>query len=254
MISNKLAQRSGYMLVARVIFSLATCSVLAAQDHPFSAGEKLVYNAGFRLLSVGTTTMELTGPDTTWADTTYHVLSRVQTFPIFNRLYKINDRVDLWLDHRSLELRRMKRNINEGKFHRRDSARVDVQAGLIYTRKGTLELTGTVLDPIGAIYYFRTLELTLGDRVQITLFDGRRVRPIAVEVSKIVSIKVPAGTFECLLLVPSPLDDRPMTKVNGFLRLWLTNDAARIPVRVEQQTKYGTMVLRMTEYYRESPE
>ncbi|MEE9466561.1 MAG: DUF3108 domain-containing protein [Candidatus Neomarinimicrobiota bacterium] len=239
------------MRAFRWILLPAICSILAAQDHPFSIGEKLVYNAGFRLLSVGTTIMELTGPDTIGADTTYHVLSRVQTFPVFNRLYRINDRVDLWLDRRSLELRRMKRNINEGRFHRRDSARVDVQAGLIYTRTGTLELSGTVLDPIGAIYYFRTLELNLGDRVQITLFDGRRLRPVAVEVSKIVSIKVPAGRFECLLLVPSSLDDRPMTKVNGFLRLWLTNDAARIPVRVEQRTKYGTMVLKMTEYYQE---
>ncbi|MCH7940348.1 MAG: DUF3108 domain-containing protein, partial [Candidatus Marinimicrobia bacterium] len=95
---------------------------------------------------------------------------------------------------------------------------------------------------------FRSLALELGDRVEITIFDGKRLRDIAVLASKITTIKVPAGELECLLLVPSPLDDRPMTKVGGFLRLWLTNDAARIPARVEQQTNFGTMVLKLAKY------
>ncbi len=233
------------MTPTRHILLLLVCGALWAQDHPFKVGEKLEYQAGFRLLSVGTTTMEITGLDSSGPDTTLMVVSQVRTFPVFNRLYRIDDRVDLWLDHRSLELRRVRRNINEGRYHRRDSARVDIQAGLIYTRKDTLEFEGPVLDPIGAIYYFRSLALELGDRVEITIFDGKRLRTIAVLASEITTIKVPAGELECLLLIPSPLDDRPMTKVGGFLRLWLTNDAARIPARVEQQTNFGTMVLKL---------
>lgn len=233
------------MTPTRHILLLLVCGALWAQDHPFSVGEKLEYTAGFRLLSVGTMTMEITGLDSSGPDTTLMVVSRVRTFPVFNRLYRIDDRVDLWLDYRSLELRRVRRNINEGRYHRRDSARVDIQAGLIYTRKDTLEFEGPVLDPIGAIYYFRSLALELGDRVEITIFDGKRLRTIAVLASEITTIKVPAGELECLLLIPSPLDDRPMTKVDGFLRLWLTNDAARIPARVEQQTNFGTMVLKL---------
>ncbi len=230
------------------ILLLLVFGALWAQDHPFKVGEQLEYQAGFRLLSVGTTTMEITGVDSSGPDTTYKVLSRVRTFPIFDRLYRIDDRVDLWLDHRSLELRRVRRNINEGRYHRRDSARVDILGGRIYTPKDTISFEGPVLDPIGAIYYFRSLALELGDRVEITIFDGKRLRTIAVQASEITIIKVPAGELECLLLIPSPLDDRPMTKVGGFLRLWLTNDAARIPARVEQQTSFGTMVLKLVKY------
>ncbi len=236
------------MTTPRHILLLLVFGALWAQDHPFKVGEQLEYQAGFRLLSVGTTTMEITGLDSSGPDTTYKVLSQVRTFPVFDRLYRIDDQVDLWLDHRSLELRRVRRNINEGRYHRRDSARVDILNGRIYTRKDTLSIEGPVLDPIGAIYYFRSLGLELGDRVEITIFDGKRLRTIAVLASEITTIKVPAGELECLLLIPSPLDDRPMTKVGGFLRLWLTNDAARIPARVEQQTNFGTMVLKLVKY------
>ncbi len=248
MIRYKFSRCPGYMQAVRVMISLASISTPAAQEHPFNIGEKLEYQAGFRLLTVGTMTMEITGLDNSGPDTTLMVVSRSRTFPVFNRLYRIDDRVDLWLDHESLELRRVRRNLNEGRFHRRDSARVDIQAGLIYTRKDTLNIEGPVLDPIGAIYYFRSLALELGDRVEITIFDGKRLRAIAVVASEITTIKVPAGELECLLLIPSPLDDRPMTKVGGFLRLWLTNDAARIPARVEQQTNFGTMVLKLVKY------
>ncbi len=84
--------------------------------------------------------MEITGLDSSGPDTTLMVVSRVRTFPVFDRLYRIDDRVDLWLDHRSLELRRVRRNINEGRYHRRDSARVDILNGRIYTRKDTINL------------------------------------------------------------------------------------------------------------------
>ena len=236
------------MTTPRQILLLLACGALWAQDHPFKVGEQLEYQAGFRLLSVGTMTLEITGLDSSGPDTTLMIVSQVRTLPVFDPLYRIDDRVDLWLDHRSLELRRVRRNINEGRYHRRDSARVDIRSGLIYTAKDTINIEGPVLDPIGAIYYFRSLALELGDRVEITIFDGKRLRAIAVVAREITTIKVPAGELECLLLVPSPLDDRPMTKVGGFLRLWLTNDAARIPARVEQQTKFGTMVLKLAKY------
>ncbi len=228
---------------------LMLCCVvpLAGQTHPFSWGEQLVYAAGFRLFSVGTTTMEVLTPDSLSRDTTLHIVSQVKTKPLFNRLYRIDDRVDLWLDPQSLELRGMLRNINEGRYHRRDTALVDPQAGLIFAGTDTLTAEGPVFDPIGAIYYLRSQPLNLGDTFDLSIFDGRRLRPMAITVTGPVSIKVPAGEFDCLVLSPTSLDDQPTTKVGGFLKLWLATDERRTPVRVEQKTSFGTMVLRLAE-------
>lgn len=228
---------------------LILCCVLplVGQTHPFSRGEQLVYAAGFRLFTVGTTTMEVMTPDSLSRDTALHIVSQVKTKPLFNRLYRIDDRVDLWLDHQSLQLLAMRRNINEGKYHRRDTAFVDPQAGLVFAGTDTLTAEGPVFDPIGAIYYLRSQPLNLGDTFELSIFDGRRLRPMTITVTGPVSIKVPAGEFDCLVLSPTPLDDQPTTKVGGFLKLWLALDERRTPVRVEQRTNFGTMVLKLVE-------
>jgi len=232
----------------RLLFlAIGLAGCLQGQTHPFQAGETLIYNAGFRLFSAGKTIMEVTAGDTTGKDTALRIISHTETAPFFDRLYRIRDRVELWLDPATLELLRMERDIHEGRYKRQDTTTVDRRAGLIYTRKDTLAVEGPVFDPIGAVYYLRRLPLAIGDNIRLSIFDGKRLRKVAIAVRGKKQIQVPAGTFECLVLKPEPLDRRRLTKVEGLLHLWLATDAARTPVRLEQKTGFGTMVLRLVE-------
>ena len=225
-------------------------TTLWSQDAPFTVGERLVYSAGFRLFDAGTTTMEVAAWDTTDLDTMIHIISVTKTTPFFDRFFRIRDRVEIWLNYQSLELRSMRRDIHEGRYHRQDTITVDRAAGLIYARRDTHAVSGPVFDPIGAIYYLRGLSLEVGDEVQLTIFDGRHLRPVTITAAGRRTMRVPAGEFECLLLEPVPLDDRRLTKVDGILRLWLATDDRRTPVRVEQRTSFGTMILRLREIRR----
>lgn len=233
--------RMGLCLGATVL--MLTC--LWGQTRPFAVGERLEYTTGFRLLSVGYTTIEITGEETVNGDTTLRIVSRTRTDSFFDRLYYIRDDVVLWVDAQSLELRRMERDINEGRYHLQDTARVDTRAGTILTRTDTIALEPPVFGAIGAVYYLRTLPLQQGDRFPLSIFDGRKIRRIGITVDRQETIQVPAGEFSCLVLTPTPLDDQPLTKVQGLLKVWLTADERRLPVRIEQQSKYGTMVLRL---------
>ena len=220
---------------------------LPGQTHPFPPRETLVYTAGFRLFPAGKTTMEVVAGEANRPDSALRITSRTETAPFFDHIYRIRDRVELWLDPGTLELRRMVRDIREGRYVRRDTTIVDRQAGLIYARKDTLAVEGPVFDPIGAIYYLRSLPLAVGDEVRLSIFDGRYLREVAITVSGKEVIRVPAGEFESLVLKPSPLDRRRLTKVNGLLQLWLATDERRTPVRLEQKTSLGTMVLKLVE-------
>ncbi|UCH63014.1 MAG: DUF3108 domain-containing protein [Fidelibacterota bacterium] len=223
---------------------LACFSATWGQDLPFKVGETLIYTTGFRLFSAGTSTMEIVKQD---EDSVLHIVSQVRTGDFFDHLYRIRDRIDLWLDSRTLELRHMLRDIYEGGYERRDTTYVDREAGLIYARRDTLTVAEPVFDPIGAIYYFRTLPLAIDDEVHLAIFDGRRLRKIAITVSGVELIKVPAGEFECLVLKPTPLDNKRLTSADGILHLWLTDDQRRIPVRIEQKASFGTIVLKLAE-------
>ncbi len=227
--------------MSRLLPLLALAGGLFGQDYSFEAGERLTYVAGFRLFAVGTTTMEVTSNDTAGQPGLLHVLSRTETEPFFDRIYPIRDRIDVWLDKGTLELRRMERHIHEGRFRRADTTTVDPQRSTIITRRDTLLEGGPVFDPVGAIYYLRSLTLAVGDEVTLSIYDGRRLKRVAIRVWGEETLSVPAGEFQCLVLRPVPLDENQLAKMDGLMHLWLANDEVHTPVRLEQQTRFGTL-------------
>ncbi len=227
--------------MSRLLILAALAGCLYGQDRSYEAGERLVYTAGFRLFAVGTTTMEVSSHDTAGRPGLLHVISRTKTEPFFDRIYRIRDRIDIWLDKGSLELRRMERDIHEGRFRRADTTTVDPLRSIIVTRQDTLRVSCPVFDPVGAIYYLRGLTLAVGDEVTLNIYDGRRLKRVAIRAWGEETLSVPAGEFQCLVLRPVPLDDKQLTKVDGLMHLWLANDEVHTPVRLEQQTRFGTL-------------
>lgn len=205
-------------------------------------GETITYATGFRLFSAGTSTLEVTNDE---EDTLLHIISQVRTSSFFDHIYRVRDRIDLWLDPATLELRRMHRDIHEGKYERKDTTVVDRKAGLIFARRDTLAVDGPVYDPIGVIYYLRSLPLYTGDKIDLSIFDGRRLQSITITVTGSERLEVPAGEFQCLVLKPETREDQQLTKVDGLLNLWLSQDSDRIPVQLEQRSNIGTMVLKL---------
>ena len=225
---------------------LILTTTLSAQG--FKAGERLVYRAGFRLIAAGETVMEVSNDTLSDGSSALRVSSMTRTDPMIDPIYKIRDRIDVLLDPATVELRQMARDLNEGRYHRKDTSRVDAISRHLYARGDTTVLDGPIFDPIGAIYHLRKRELTVGDTVHMMIFDGRRLRSIAIRVSGPIIKKVPAGTFECLALLPTSTDNTKLTKHGDFLRIWLSNDDRRIPIRVEQRANFGLLVLRLAEY------
>jgi len=223
---------------------LAGFTAVWGQDQPFKTGETLIYATGFRLFSAGTSTMEIVAQE---GDSSLHIVSQVRTNDFFDHLYRIRDRIDLWLDSSTLELRHMRRDIHEGRYARRDTTTVNRETGFSHARDDTLTVAEPVFDPIGVIYYLRSLPLAIGDEIPLAIFDGRHLRKIAIIVGGPERIRVPAGEFECLVLKPESLDDRSLTSAADYLRVWLSADERRLPVRIEQRASFGKIVLKLAE-------
>jgi hypothetical protein len=227
------------------IISLGLIGSLFSQPDGAAGDETLIYTAGFRLFSAGKSTMEASLSRSEDGRDTLRISSYTETHPFFDSFYRVRDLVDLWVDPATYEVQKIVRDIHEGRYELQETVRVDREAGFMYTRKDTLPLAGPVYDPISAIYYLRQLDLKVGDKIQLTIFDGRRLRTIKIAVRKKETLEVPAGKFDCLVLKPVPLDDAKLTSVDGLLRLWLADDDFRTPIRVEQRSNIGTMVLRL---------
>jgi hypothetical protein len=103
--------------------------------------------------------------------------------------------------------------------------------------------TSEPLDELSFLYYLRTLPLRDGDVYTVERhFDPSR-NPVEVRVLRRERWTGPAGSFPTVV-VQMQVHDASHYKGKGALRLYLTEDARRLPVRIETAMPVaGTLVL-----------
>lgn len=101
------------------------------------------------------------------------------------------------------------------------------------------------LDELSFLYALRTMTLTPGLVHRLDRhFDARR-NPVVVRVLRREPLRVPAGEFSTVV-VEMEVRDPERFGGRGLLRLYLTDDARRLPVRIESQVPVaGRLVLEL---------
>ncbi len=213
-------------------------------QQPFVSGEKLVYSAGFRFFSAGTATLEILA-DTLNGIPSYRVISRTRTDGLLDRFYQVRDEINVWLDYNEFNLLKMEKKIHEGRYRKNFTAVVDPLTQVVDTGKKQFKLPGNVVDPTSAIYYMRTKPLNIGDKYSFYSFDNGKVKEILVTVTRTGTVSVPAGIFRCVLVSPSSADGSQLLKNEGQMKIWFSTDDRKLPVKIEQKTSLGTMILEL---------
>ena len=102
---------------------------------------------------------------------------------------------------------------------------------------------------LSAFYEFRTMDLKPGDVARMDILDNRKMfHGVEIHCLRRERIKVPAGTFDCVVIEPK-IHSEALFKAKGSLYIWLTEDARRLPVRMESRISLGRIrcdLLRVT--------
>ena len=212
---------------------------------PNFVGEELHYSAGFRLFPAGNAILSLKS-DSLNGKLTYLLSTSVKTNSFLDNFYEVRDETLSWLNVEDFSLLKAVKKIREGKYHRNHSAHISGDSLLIWNKK-YFTITEPVYDPIAFIYFLRSQKLSLGDSFHFLSAGEKKVREVWVNITARESIKVPAGDFDCLKVEPVSPDGKSLLKNNGELRVWLSNDNKRLPVKIEMKTNVGTMVMKLKE-------
>ena len=218
---------------------------------PFESGERLRYRVSVgKMGAVGEGEMTVSGPvDLRGIET---LILRSEIHARFGFVTK-TERAESWIDPtRMAALRYTKRT--HGAFTRDDEQSVELfpedqrwedQRG----RHGQSPTTDP-LDELSFIYYLRTLPLTSdsADRV-VRHYDAAR-NPITVRVLGRDTVRTKAGTFPTIVVEMRVKDPRRYGG-EGVIRLHLSDDAFRYPVRIESTVPVlGATVLTLEGYTR----
>ncbi|MBC8323478.1 MAG: DUF3108 domain-containing protein [Candidatus Marinimicrobia bacterium] len=221
-------------------------AILNGQHLPFQLGEKLVYSAKFNIIPSGYASLEVLGHESINGVGTYHARFKASTNPTLDRLYKLRDQVDIWLDETDLFTHQLKKNLREGNYHKKIYTIIHYDESQAIINSDTVAITEPVRDPYSLFYYLRSIPLNVGQLLEFTSFENKKTTPFKLAVTGKETIKTRAGTFNCLVVKPFQ-QGKALFKNEGDMQIWFSDDEKRLPVQIHIKLKFGSMHLKLKE-------
>jgi hypothetical protein len=224
------------------LLAVLAAAEAGAQGVPFAPGESCTYRGSSRLGRIGTGTMAVEAGGTVEGRSTY-----LLRFDFAGRvgIFGIQDRSRSWFDPATVASYRYTKRERSPVASRDEDVRMLMSARRWEGSEGEGGALGSdrPLDELSFIYFMRTLRLADGDAYSLARhFDPSR-NPVRVRVLGRGTMQVPAGTFRTVH-VEMRVRDPHRYRGEGVIQLHLTDDDARIPVRIESNIpQAGRMVL-----------
>jgi len=220
-----------------------------AQNRTFGAGEKFVFSVGYGVIKAGTAVMEI--PEIVKQDGSkcYHIISTAQSNKFFSVFFKVDDKVESFMDVYGLYSLRYDKHLREGKFKADASMIFDQQNNLAiyHSGKDTFQVPEYVQDVLSAFYFVRTQELKVGNSIFVDNHTDKKTYPIEVKVLRKEKVKVEAGEFDCVVVEPI-LRTPGLFEQKGSLTVWLTDDAVKMPVLMKSKVIIGYISTELVSY------
>lgn len=108
------------------------------------------------------------------------------------------------------------------------------------------DIPACVHDVIGGLFLLRTLNLEPGRSAEVPVSDGKKAVSAKITALGRESIKVPAGTFKTIRY-EAFLFSNVLYRRDGHLYVWLTDDARKLPVRIQVRLQFaiGTITFQL---------
>jgi len=241
------------LLLAFTLFSFAASAeeskVAPKSPLPFH-GETMKFSVGWEFVNAGTATMNFRNKGSDG----YRIDTDARTNSFFDMLKKVRDSITsegLFVNGKPqstlFDLVQNERNYHAKK--RTDFLWKENKVN--YTQNGKVdsyEVPAGHLNVMDAFFLTRTLPVKKGEVLKVPVFDSRKKYEIEVRLLKKEMLRTPWGKVaECLVIEPKLKSEGIFTSV-GTMKVWLTNDEHRIPLKMTAKIKIGRIIARLTSY------
>ncbi|HET9003240.1 MAG TPA: DUF3108 domain-containing protein [Gemmatimonadaceae bacterium] len=217
----------------------------AAMPVPFAVGERLDYDVKFGPMHVGGGSMEVLGNENVRNRPTWHIMFRVKGGTFF---YKVDDRFESWIETTTLSSLRHKQDINEGRRDRERTFEIyPDRPSYIEDDKPEKPSVGQPLDDGSFLYFIRTVPLEVGKTYEFDRYFRPDRNPVKITVLRKEKIKVPAGTFDAIVIRPS-IKSKGIFSENGQAEVWLSDDDRHIMLQMKSKLSFGSLNLYLKSY------
>jgi Protein of unknown function (DUF3108) len=216
----------------------------------FQPGELLEYRVHYGSVTAGTAKLEVKkDPVMVKGRPCYHMVGQGISSKSFSLFFKVNDRYETFMDQESLMSWKFKRRIEEGSFHHYAEVEFDQEKHKAFERTAgqnhtvTYDVPAYIQDVVSAFYFARTQDYTHakpGDLTRFQNFIDHKVHDLDVAFLGREVIDVGGIKYRTVKLKPL-VREGGIFQHEGDLYLWISDDANRIPVRVESGLVIGSV-------------
>jgi hypothetical protein len=212
---------------------------------PFTVGERLTYTLSWGIVSAGTAVLEVADRQAFGGRSVLKAIHTARSNDFVSVFYPVNNRVETLLDEEGHYPHRLIFNRREGKRKNDIEVRFDqVARRATVTKDGiteVLDIPAQSQDTLSIIYFFRTLRsVSIGSSTFVDVHHDRKNYRLELRVEGRERLKGPLGEFDTIRIL-AVMPFRGLFLNEGNIRVWVTNDAARIPVLMKAKVIIGSV-------------
>jgi hypothetical protein len=229
---------------------------------PFKVGETLTFDVSWSsVLVAGTATATVKEKRPSFNSTAYYIVAEGRPVPLLQRVYNLYYKMDSLVDSftllsqrgslyseegtgRQLDATRFDRGTRRAAFERQDQA--PGNGGGKPIAKLDLPIPAQTQDGLATLYALRTRPFKTGERTVTPVADGGELYSVTMDAGPIEQVRVPAGTFGAWRLTGF-ITDADGQEIWKNIAVWISNDAARLPVKLQAELPVGNFVLALRE-------
>ncbi len=225
-------------------------SLKARENNAFRTGEKLKFDVNYGFISVGEAEIAIPQKTEIMFRKAYHITFKVKSKPFFDFFFKVRDKYETYVDSAFLVPYRFEQHVHEGKYTKDYGAFFNRTRNVAVHDGKEFAITDSTQDIISAFFYVRTVDFTNakpGFTIRLENFFNNKIYPLRVIFRGREEVEVDAGTFNCIKIEPI-ITDGGLFKAEGRIFVWLTDDEAKMPIKVSAEIPIGSIDAELTKY------
>jgi len=213
-------------------------------NNAFKVGEKLTFSMGWGPIKAGVSTMEVKEIVEVNGRKAYHIVSEMRTNKFFDRIYKIRDINETFIDVEGIYPLKYKKDIHEGKYEKKRETIFLQDKNIAIYKKKEIPVAPYVQDVLSAYYYVRTKDLMIGYSLILDVNNNGKNYKLKVKILKKERISTPAGKFDTILIEPILIEGKSLKEEERLL-MWLTDDENKVPVKIKSRIAVGSLLAKL---------
>ena len=231
-----------YKFILIVILSIAHFEDNNSSAYYNILNKKLNYILEFQNISAGNGYIILK-EDSLNSQPVIKLKSEIKTNKYVDWLYKIRNKITIYMDNSDLSLIKVINKINEGGYKKNHNALVDIKNMKIINDRGTKDIKQKIYSPLSIIFSIREKIISLEKNFQYRTYSNGKEKNINISLIGKEKIKTPFGEFNTIVFNPTSANNKPVLKNSGDMKIWYTDDKKKLPIKIEIKIKYGSIIL-----------